>query len=97
MTDLQIIDLCAQSLGYKTRWPTPEHLVIMDIGEIYNPLINDGQAMALVKKSGLTIIRWSTGWQCYTHDHTDCAATNSDLNRAICECVAKMQRAKAAR
>ena len=66
----------------------------------YDPLRDDAQAMALVKKCNLTIIRnsddchsfWTvtdTGFEKSGHD-----VDNDDLNRAIVECVAKMQKAK---
>lgn len=61
----------------------------------YDPLQDDEQAMALVKKFRIHINPWAQGWEasiappeaqnCLSH------ATNADLNRAICECVAKMQ------
>ena len=70
----------------------------------YAPLHDDAQAMALVRKFRLDISQtlvWD--WLVRTQDietegfinrwHD---ARNTDLNRAICECVAKMQVAKCA-
>jgi hypothetical protein len=71
--------------------------------KLYDPLHDDAQAMALVKKFGLDIGEFSApigrgdwgvsrsalGWS------VDWSGRNSNLNRAIVECVAKMQQAKA--
>ena len=68
----------------------------------YNPLCNDAQAMELVRKFQLDISaplndgdRWDvsrgddTRWSGYA-----AMSSNQDLNRAICECVAKMEQKK---
>lgn len=63
----------------------------------YDPLHDDAQAMALVKKFRLTIYghnrtedEWAvfTGWR---DSNYPASAQGNDLNRAICEFVAKMQ------
>ena len=67
----------------------------------YAPIHDDAQAMALVKKFGL----WLTYainpnrdninlWVAHHAHRSNEEATNLDLNRAICECIAKMQEAK---
>jgi hypothetical protein len=71
---------------------------IMGIGDDwllnkYNPLAKDDQAMALVKKFDLSVSkhygRIPFMWEVeYGHD---CLGEDPDLNRAIVECVAKMQ------
>lgn len=61
----------------------------------YNPLHDDAQAMALVKKLGVEI-----GWTGYAHsmdwtvEVNGVEIVNKNLNRAIVECVAKMQKDK---
>src|SRR4051812_44745693 len=59
---------------------------------VYNPLHDDAQAMALVKRFHPHVC-WQTGdfWEVQNSDmNAACAiAHNSDLNRAVVECVAK--------
>jgi hypothetical protein len=87
--DLEMTKLCAQAMGW----------VKTEKGDDFDPLHDDAQAMALVKKFELTIIRlysqddptWlvsTPGWV------NKFESKHSDLNRAIVECVAKMQAAK---
>ena len=108
MNDIEITRLCAEAMGYdeysehidaEGRW---EIYLERDAGigtRIYWPLNDDAQAMALVKKFGLHLGRedigdwivemfsWKRGlWMEVAH--------SKNLNRAICECVAKMQVAK---
>lgn len=66
--------------------------------KIYQPLHDDTQAMALVKKFTLHISRSDKWWIAFCPNGADSGFTgdNPDLNRAIVECVAKMQVAKAA-
>ena len=68
-------------------------------GSIYDPLCNDTQAMALVKCKFLEISFKSNGedvlWICqFGHGITPPFAVSTNLNRAIVECVAKMQLSK---
>jgi hypothetical protein len=64
--------------------------------ERYDPISNDSQAMWLVKKLGLTVgqteLRNDADWVVISRGGDTCA--DKDLNRAIVECVAKMQKAK---
>lgn len=102
MTDIEVTRLCAEAMDYKivkTNWYSPasgEALWIDEIQQTYRPLSDDTQAMALVKKFKLDITHaWKgddvvykvrgtiAGWEVEPHP--------GDLNRAICECVAKMQ------
>ena len=105
MTDLKITRLCAAAMGYKFTRRNPFELTgilvngIVDDESRYDPLHDDAQAMALVKKFRLRVERepwldppWrvahyaaKTGWM---------EVENDDLNRAICECVAERQAAK---
>ena len=105
MTDHEITLLCARAMGYPIRLSslhgmTPYDPVQIGLGTFYDPLHDDAQAMALVKKFKIDIVslfrhepkgHWWTaratvsGWE---------KTEDSDLNRAICECVAKMMEAK---
>jgi hypothetical protein len=71
----------------------------------YDPLHDDAQCFALVKRFHMFIEgRWlfsdekTRPWEVEINDGEDSAwqAANSDLNRAIVECVAKMQRSQGA-
>jgi hypothetical protein len=68
-------------------------------GEVYDPLHDDAQAMALVKKFGLSIapeLGQGRGLWRVNHWRDPPLVLDTDLNRAIVECVAKMQKAKVA-
>ena len=106
MTDLEITRLCADAMGINGLTEKRNRLVWERAREesharlrSYEPIYNDAQAMALVKRFRLFI----------THDETEFWVewagpiggdgkvswrADPDLNRAICECVAKMQLAK---
>ena len=104
MTDLEITKLCAEAMGHTPVSGTDGIGNVMiwthtgktptTIGaQIYDPLHDDAQAMVLVKKYQLHITppeesdEWIvTGVSRFSGSH--------DLNRAICECAAKMQKAK---
>lgn len=66
----------------------------------YDPLKNDEQSMALVKKFRLQIEEHQDGngraWGVFPsrQSESQVGVFAYDLNRAICECVSKMQRAK---
>jgi hypothetical protein len=116
MTDLELVRLCAEAMGIAVF----ESVVPEYTGRVwitgddhstrpYDPLHDDAQAMALVKKMDLCIMRRGAlrlngvfdpiSWQVsqYVDGRTDAHLTNGyDLNRAIVECVAKMRRAKVA-
>ena len=110
MTDLEITRLCAEAMGYTveiaSRPKLKRHLkplpkAVWGIGKydrlLYDPLHDDAQAMALVKKLGLDIQQFY--WDDPLVSKHDAQgellgeARNADLNSAICECVAKMQAA----
>ena len=118
MTDLEITRLCAEAMGWRLE-PYPHGLRCRnDEGDCvfwitdapapssvhrYDPLHDDAQAMALVKKLSLFIecrffledeeIQY---WNVFQRGYGSSQMRNTDLNRAICECVAKMQKAKVA-
>lgn len=105
MTDLEMTRLCAEAMGIESD----SYVLLMHSdgtqagpfldqpdADVYDPLHNDAQAMDLAKKLYLgTMPPFGIGetWQV-----TECTGKfygNSDnLNRAIVECVAKMQASK---
>lgn len=109
MSDLEITRLCAEAMGltvirmHDIGQGAPVWALAQEgtRSVAYSPLTDDAQAMALVKKFGLWI----------THDNGEAVAkpwcvegaddstiTYSDsLNRAICECVAKMRQSEGPR
>jgi len=105
MTDLEITKLCAEAMGLLVGESGYALLGHME-NHPYDPLHDDAQAMALVRKFGLCVRRifdeqkneLSGPWRAYYGGETYIEsqhAEHADLNRAICECVAKMQLAKA--
>ena len=114
MTDLEMTRLCAEAMGIALGQPTtwrdamgglrsiPSQAItdvhLNDSGENYDPLYDDAQAMALVKKFKLLVNNGvgcsSTDlWHVQTQDDRDESVECQTLNRAIVECVAKMQAA----
>lgn len=106
MDDLTITRLCAEAYFTGDRLISAlenGHVYVEPFNEVapirWDPLHDDAQAMALVKNHGLTIRSADYGgtWcvECYLPDRTGIGIDEAkDLNRAICECVARMQQAK---
>ena len=106
MTDLEMTRLCAEAMGYDFHPPkkfifptvsaTRNQLVpFVAHNSPYDPLHDDAQAMALVKKFELNIgpdVQGEDGWSVSDYGG-DGEVFSQDLNRAIVECVAKMQQA----
>lgn len=105
MTDLEIARLCAEAMGLKFEvnpnggiwipaWPNAVSAI-----KDYDPLHDDAQAHALVRAFNILLmpgIRTPKGrgpWHAEIKS-PDWESYSTDLNRAICECVAKMQAAK---
>lgn len=85
MDDLMMTELCAQAMGVA--------LMGSDV-PLWNPLKDDAQAMALVKKFMLEVDAFSNCVDLPAlRDPKGIYTTYSDesLNRAIVECIAKMQ------
>jgi hypothetical protein len=111
MTDLEMTKLCAEAM--EPEWGYPGSSKVWSytttfapvakkerfVRPTYDPLIDDAQAMALVKKIELSILRiGGKSWTVAERPRIDCVQVDgADLNRAIVECVAKMQKAKNAR
>lgn len=98
MTDLEIIRRCAEKMGiewFGEYGESDTDTIFLDIareGDVveYNPLTDDAQCMALVKKFRITVSNQEGGkWGAFKN-HYDCWSENADLNRAVCECVARM-------
>ena len=86
MTDLEINRLCAEAMKFVPPQTT--------IGGVpWNPLVFDAQAMALVKKFRIALGWNDPGWGAFRQD-TKKWVNDTDLNRAVCLAVAKMQQAK---
>jgi len=104
MTDLEMTRLCAEAMGLPWKdsnigppWNRTPVIYSGDIFEgVYDPLHDDVQAMALVKKMNLTIYppgeMENEAWNVFHYD--DFNSPSDSLNCAIVECVAKMQAAK---
>ena len=98
MTDPEITKLCAGGMGYRVMGEGPQWgglLVKMGDSEAntYDPLHDDAQAMALVKKFELDCHRHEGVEWVVENRHGELGeyayGANKDLNRAICECVYK--------
>jgi hypothetical protein len=98
MDDLTITRLCADAMGmrladFNDHQGRPYQAIVNQEGfqMYYSPLHDDAQAMGLVKKFGLhPVPEWDEG-RAWTVFGGGCNAMSDNLNRAICECVAKMQ------
>ena len=111
MTDLEMTRLCAEAMGIEGHpvrdgqemwspegWEKNKDAIITHCWpfQIWNPLHDDAQAMALVKKHRLGIMAEDAegdkpaGWFVTDGRHDG----HGGLNRAIVECVAKMQAAE---
>jgi len=93
MTDLEITRLRAKAMGYEVvqRTGRKEHgWWAMELCKHYDPFHDDAQLMELVKKFPM---------ECYPaitrYAYLDPAKREAyDLNRDICECVAKVEGVK---
>lgn len=102
MTDLEITKRCAEAMRvpYKISLYRGEEFIEIisernpGNGGEYNPLRDDEQCFALVKMFELRLRTYvKNKWQVWAPDQADTTdSTNGDLNRAICECVAKMEK-----
>jgi len=98
MTDLEMTTLCAKAMGLQTTYCESLPLIVNNGMDAYHPLIDDAQAMALVKKFELDQRRFIDGnhkaWIVMLSDTVPASSSayHVDLNRAICKCVANMQK-----
>ena len=115
MDDLEITKLCAEAMGLffgvSKSDPNPDNLYVSVSAfagpwMFYDPLHDDAQAMALVKKFHILLYwndqasepRWEAeiGNVMGFGNPDGKVDPQEGLNRAICECVAKMQKEKRA-
>jgi hypothetical protein len=101
MDDLTITRLCAEAMGFE--FDTHDSLPFYwgnGHRVPYNPRQDDAQAMALVKRFGLSISAHGDSAEIGDHwrvkdysgrETIGLGRSGSSLNRAICECVAKMR------
>lgn len=100
MTDLELVKACAEAMG----WEIDEENTVY-FGEvwvkrytgpegIYNPLEDDCQMAQLVKRFRLEITPYDELWNVGGGEGSGAAAQREDLNRAVCECVAKIHAAR---
>jgi hypothetical protein len=105
MSDLELTKLCAEAMGWtfvpdgnlpNRGWKAAHYVqegALVEWSFKYDPLHDDDQAMALVKKFRISTYPEVDFWWAHVEmqgDHT----AGQTLNRAIVECVAKMQEAK---
>ena len=91
MADLEMTKLCAEAIDEPyIGFDAKGHKVYCE----YDPLHDDAQAMALVKKFQINIAWYEVNMPRPTFEPTVYMWRKKDLNRAIVECVAKMQAAK---
>lgn len=106
MDDLEIVRRCAEKMGLKKGIDYYEHRrdnmdeYPIEITQLYlttnpekeyDPLTDDGQAMALVKRFKISIGALSNGWKVFAkvgNNFVD--ADDKDLNRAICLCASNL-------
>ena len=98
MTDFEMIKKCALKMGIEIAEENGRIQAIsyfrerrsMPNYDDYDPLTNDAQAMAMVKRFEMQIITgYSNGWIVSVNRGRN-DAQNENLNRAIVECVAKL-------
>lgn len=105
MDDLEITKRCAQKMGYTLIAEPNEHnsdfkytVLVQELRTGYCPLHDDAQAMALLKKLHILLhcdlvntshVDEEWLWGVVSQDHTF-GTESFDLNREICECVAKL-------
>ena len=105
MTDLEITRLCAEAMGLPVFVDAFGTMCLeerdVDNNREYDPLHDDAQAMALVKKMRMSVMfypeidgRKAEWWRVDGCPPSNVTTRHADLNRAICECIAKMQAAK---
>jgi len=73
MTDRELLELAAKAAGIEGRWMTKGDgdlwLFRNDFSDPWNPLTDDGDALRLAVKLGMTIEQWSEGHVYVGHRH----------------------------
>lgn len=98
-SDLEMTRLCAQAMGFVEISNIPGGVLVcalLGAPERYDPLHDDAQAMALLKRFRPMIDTRDVSPPWNVWDVIGCGqSVGSDLNRCIVECVAQSQAAKA--
>lgn len=92
--DLALAKACAERMGLRyDGGDFTDGSIYADYG-VYDPLHDDTQAMALVKRFRLDILDMRGAWSArFSHDDDGekwSMAEDANLNRAICLCVASI-------
>ena len=106
MSDLEMIRICAEAMGFSVvkgdgRYKNGFAIATEDGDPVtnYDPLAHDTQAMAMVKKFGLVLEpdgEWAATWINRSREIGKRSVTvrhSPTVNRAIVECVVKMHSA----
>lgn len=92
LSDHEMTKLCAEALGY--TFPNGQIARIWINEDLYDPLSDDAQAMALVKRFRMTVeghkLDGREWWNAKVWGDYSDGIENSDLNRAIVECAARV-------
>jgi hypothetical protein len=105
MTDIEMTKLCMEAMGLTNDYPIELHRkpARQDGSHfsVYDPLNFDSQAMALLKEFNLTVYSelenpktWTVDFYYSLERNASESGESKDLNRAIVECVSKIQAAK---
>lgn len=102
MTDLEMTRLAAEAMGLEVRIIPPSVELWGDKGSygVYDPLRNDAQCFVLVKLFGIRSHKDSFDlWHCSIYGTEPFSpplgqTEDGNLNRAVVECVAKMQQTR---
>jgi hypothetical protein len=99
MTDLELVRACAEAMGHTDITHYTGRIYARDSEglRVFDPIHDDAQAMALLKRFPIAISVLRGGGWTLACDATGAWASYTDLNRGICECVAKMWEASPAR
>ena len=69
MTDRELLELAAKAAGYNMAKVLDGYPMYMEGHGIWNPLTDDGDALRLAVKLGMTIEQWSEGHVYVGHRH----------------------------
>jgi hypothetical protein len=106
MTDLELTRLCAEAMGLTVRESASKTALHLQADPaqllnaiFYDPLNDDEQAMALLKKVRLGVQVYEGGWLAWGYDSPESDSPirikkTESLNRAIVECCARIQAEK---
>lgn len=88
MTDLEITKRCAEIMGYTDGIYIDGLDMMFRTGKLYDPLNDDAQMAALIKRFGLSCGLMDNNKSWYAARNVHKRTYSDTLNRAVCECVA---------